>query len=223
VNTEQLIDRVEKLLALAGSPNVHEAAAAAARAQALISRHRLQGLLDRDDSVIDDVIEDSREEPLWEGRRLRKWMSVLATALAELNGCVAYTWVQGKHRSIVVVGRKEDRRAVRALWTGLVPRIEWLSATGGQQAGEKGKKYHDSFRIGAVQTIAGRLRAASDAEHDQLQTASIVLVDVATARRDEAVQRFVRERLHLKKGRSIRMNHAAWSQGRTAGYELDLP
>ena len=39
-----IVDRVRKLLALAGSSNVHEAAAAAARAQELITRHRLESL-----------------------------------------------------------------------------------------------------------------------------------------------------------------------------------
>ena len=36
-----LLARVQKLLALASSQNVHEAASAAAMAQALIERHRL--------------------------------------------------------------------------------------------------------------------------------------------------------------------------------------
>ena len=41
-----LLDRVRKLLALAGSPNAHEAAAAAARAQALVARHQLEAWLE---------------------------------------------------------------------------------------------------------------------------------------------------------------------------------
>lgn len=37
---QDVLDRVHKLLALAGSPNVHEAAAAAAKSQALIEPAR---------------------------------------------------------------------------------------------------------------------------------------------------------------------------------------
>ena len=76
---DKLLDRVRKLLALTESPNVHEAALAAARAQALIDAHRLQGLLDAEE---DAPVVDGRSAPLESGRRLRKWKVVLASALA---------------------------------------------------------------------------------------------------------------------------------------------
>ncbi|MEL6346843.1 MAG: DUF2786 domain-containing protein, partial [Myxococcota bacterium] len=121
-DTERLLDRVQKLLALARSPNVHEAALAAARAQELIDRHRLQALLDEDAEI-----EDGQETPLEEGRRLRKWKSVLAQSLAQMNGCIAYTETCGRMKRLILVGASDDRAAVRALWDWLCPRIEWLS------------------------------------------------------------------------------------------------
>ena len=80
-----LLDRVRKLLALATSPNIHEATAAAALAQTLIARHRLQTWLDADQTVADDPepIEDARDTPLEASKRLRTWKTVLANALAE--------------------------------------------------------------------------------------------------------------------------------------------
>ena len=58
MSTDAVLERVRKLLALATSPNLHEAAAAAAAAQALIERHRLGSLLEAQtdaDAGITDV------------------------------------------------------------------------------------------------------------------------------------------------------------------------
>ena len=144
-----LLARVQKLLALASSPNVHEATSAAALAQTLIARHRLQAWLDAEQTAAadPDPITDARDTPLTTGKRLRKWKVVLAGALAGANNCVAYTLDRGKEEAIVLVGRGRDRDAVLALWTWLVTRIEWLSATHG--AGQD-RQWHEAFRIGCV-------------------------------------------------------------------------
>lgn len=209
---EAVLDRVRKLLALAGSPNVHEAAAAAARAQALISRHRLEGWLAAEAAAKEklDAIEDARDAPLEQSKRLRRWKVVLASTLAEANGCLAYTLDRGDERAIVLVGRAEDRDAVRVLWDGLVRRIEWLSATHG--AG-RSKRWHDDFRIGAVDAIAKAL--ATPAEPDA-ETAALTRFERAAT---ERVQRFA-ERLNLKPGRAILVDPDAWRRGRQAGDAL---
>jgi hypothetical protein len=208
---------VRKLLALAGSPNVHEAALAAARAQSLIDAHRLQGLLDAE---ADAPVTDGRDAPLESGRRLRKWKIVLACALADLNGCVAYTDTSGKLKHIMLVGTEADRAAVMALWEGLVRRIEWLSATHG--AGQD-RDWHDAFRIGAAQTITERLRQGQREDSRQLATTALVLVQQGLARRSERVSDFIRDNLRLKSGRGIRVDPEGYRQGKRAGALLTLP
>lgn len=86
-----LLARVNKLLALATSPNVHEAAAAAARAQAMIEAHRLEGLLAAEREV--DDVDDGRDAPLEVSKRLRRFKVVLATVLGEHNACVAGDYI----------------------------------------------------------------------------------------------------------------------------------
>jgi hypothetical protein len=61
---QAVLERVRKLLALASSPNIHEAASAAAKAQALIERHRLQSWLDAADAEAADPIEGGQDTPL---------------------------------------------------------------------------------------------------------------------------------------------------------------
>ncbi len=214
--------RVRKLLALATSSNPHEAALAAARAQALIEAHRLQGWLDAEQEAAadPDPIEDARDEPLETARRIRKWKTVLANALAQANGCVAYTLDAGKMKSIVLVGRRRDREAVRTLWDWLVRRIEWLSATHG--AGQD-RQWHEAFRIGVVGAVAERLREAVAEAQEALPVRALVRVEPARAAHEQALERFVGEELELKRGRSIRVDLEAWRKGRAASDELELP
>lgn len=209
----RVLDRVRKLLALATSPNVHEAALAAAQAQALIDRHRLDALL------ADEVaapITDGADEPLERARRPRKWRSVLASALAEANGCLAWSAQRGGETELYVLGRAEDRAAVVVLWAWLAPRIEWLSATHG--AG-KDRAWHEAFRIGAVETVVQRLRGAAPRSEE----AGLVRVQQDLIARREAVERYAAERLGLGKGRGMRLDARAYAKGRAAGAELVLP
>ena len=213
--------RVRKLLALATSPNPHEAALAAARAQALIEAHRLQAWLDaeRQEEEDPDPIVDARDEPLELGRRLRKWKVVLAATLAEVNGCTAYTLERGREQAIVLVGRGRDRAAVVELWGWLVKRIEWLSATHG--AG-RDRQWHEAFRIGVVDAIAERLRQGNEEARAGLGDAALVVVEPAAAAHREALER-VTEGLRLGAGRAVRVDARAWQRGKAAGGDVELP
>ena len=215
-----VIDRVKKLLALAGSPNVHEAAAAAARAQALITRHRLESLLLDAPEAEPDPVGDGADAPLEVARKLRKWRVVLATELARANGCVAYTVDLGAEQQIRIAGRAEDRAAVAALWDWLLDRIQWLSASEG--AG-RSRKWHEAFRIGAVDAVAERLAALQRETWEGLSAEALVRLDPALVARSRAVDRFVEEELHLGEGRAIRVDLRAWEKGQAAGRELPLP
>lgn len=214
-----VLDRVRKLLALATSPNAHEAAAAAERAQRLIAQHRLEGWLHATTDQR-DPIEDARDEPLETAKRLRKWKVVLASALAEANGCVAYTLHRGAEASIVLIGRSSDRAAVRELWDWLVRRIEWLSATEG--AGRP-RDWHDAYRIGAVDTVAERLRGLAQAVAVGVAPDALVVVDAGMEAHRLALEAFVAERLQLGKGRRIRVRADGYEAGRDGARDLKLP
>lgn len=215
----EALARVRKLLALAGSPNPHEAALAAARAQELIERHRLQAWLDDATESADDPITTGIDEPLVVTRRVRTWKLVLADVLARANECVAYSFRDGDAAGIAIAGRASDRRIVETLWTWLVARIEWLSATAGA---DKPRRWHESFRIGVAQTVAERLRASVDAVARELDGTALVQVDPRRAAHRERLSAFVAERLPTRPGRSITVDTAAWRRGRRAGEALQV-
>ena len=107
---QRVLERVRRLLALATSSNVHEASSAAAAAQALVARHRLEAWVAAAQVVEadPDPITDARESPLDRARRQRPWKVALACALADANGCVAYTLDERGSEAIVLVGRGRD-------------------------------------------------------------------------------------------------------------------
>lgn len=213
--------RARKLLALAQSPNPHEAAVAAARAQVLIERHRLQVWLDAEAGGEDgEAIEDARDEPLERSKRLRKWKVALAGAVAEANGCFAYTLTGPKERALILVGRASDRASVAELYQWLVKRIEWLSARHGE--GES-RKWHEAFRFGVVSAVANRLREAKQEARESLEPGALVRVDPAEAAHKDALERFVSSSLKLGRGRGVRVDAEAFAAGRAASADIELP
>jgi hypothetical protein len=217
---EDVLARVRKLLALATSPNVHEAASAAAAAQALIARHRLEGLLAAEQAVEAEPITDGRDAPLEVARRVRKWKVVLAAGLAEVNGCTAYTAEVGDATHLLVAGRDEDRAAVAALWSWLVQRLEWLSATHG--AG-RSRDWHESFRIGAADAIVARLGAVGAEADAALPEGALVAIEPTRAARAVALERWAEQHLGGGRGRAIRVDARAWARGKAAGETVPLP
>jgi len=214
--------KVRKLLALATSPNPHEAALAAARAQAMIDAHRLHAWLAAEHDVRDDPdpIVDDRETPLEIVRRVRKWKLALAAAVAEANGCVAYLLERGDGEATVLVGRSRDRAVVVELWQWLVRRIEWLSATHG--AG-RSRRWHDGFRIGVVDEVARSLTDVAAQGRAALDEAALVAVDPVRAAEREALDAFVAAHLGLRSGAGMRVDAAAYRRGRGAAAELGVP
>jgi hypothetical protein len=209
------LDKVRKLLALATSGNVHEAAAAAAAAQAIIERYRLEHLLDEETGA---PPAPPGEEVLDISKRTRRYKTVLASGLAEANGCLVYSVEVGRERRLVLAGQTADRLAVRSLWDWLVPRLEWLSATHG--AGHD-KRWHDDFRVGAAQTVVARLRSVGEEELERLNAAALVRLEPALIERRAALQAYASD-LNLRRGRRLTVGLDAFEAGQRAAHEVAL-
>ena len=84
--TVDLVARVQKLLALSTSSNIHEAALARRRAQELIDRHELGEIGAASGGAV--PIDDGRGDPVDVAQRPRRWRRVLARALADSHSSV---------------------------------------------------------------------------------------------------------------------------------------
>jgi len=193
----KVLDRARKLLALAKSSNVHEAAAAAGAAQRLLEAHRLDlAALTRPEGRPRSV--RLHDEPLDEGARLAAWKIDLAMVVSEANCARVVVLRDGRYAVLQIVGQDEDVGAARVLYSWLVSEIQRLA----RASGVRGRAALDSFRFGAVSTIEQRLarvrrevrKQARKAAHAKADSTALVKVGMtAMAVRDGEAERLADE------------------------------
>lgn len=226
----KLLDRVQKLLALAGSPNPHEAALAAGQAAKLIALHQLDAT--RIDTLAPDPeIELYEGKPLDASKRLRGWKIALASVLAQVNDCrILVTGprsgqrhgVKDKERKIWVVGRPFD---VMRLFSMYPPMLRWVEHLTMQKLNGAGHRYREDFRKGVVMAMAKsmqRMRIEPWADPGDPSAQAIEIAREKSARRGEQVEQWMQERLGVRTGtgRSLSVILDAYQAGQEAGAEV---
>lgn len=186
---DRIIERIQKLLALSTSSNPHEAALAAAKAQALLFRHNLSlatvqaGLAGSGAAgYIVDRFDIGGETT---------WRRMLLAAIARNNFCraVAYRGTP----DVAIVGEPHNVRAVQALYGFLVGEIRRLADWAWQERRRVGavareRRWKRGFHHGAVQTIGARLAAQRETSA-RADRAAAALVVVKDRELDEAYRR----------------------------------
>lgn len=228
---EKILSKLKKLLALAESDNVHEAAAAAARAQELMAKYQI------DTACLDAsapagapaiLVENDYLEPAKRNNaRKELWKGSIAAALAKANGCQSY-WEGANLR---VIGTRASAETVRYLYAYLVREVDRLAA---QNKGN-GRAWINSFRIGAAHEISGAIRDGRQQAIEAAQSeamarmkadpvnhgSALALVTKGISRlQDEArkVSEFTQQNLRLKPGRSAKASSGdGYYRGREAG------
>jgi hypothetical protein len=241
---EKIVDKIKKLLRLAESANVNEAATAAGAAQRLMEAHQIDQAmvaLEDDDAPVGSVENEpvrqfDDDEALHVWARLASWKLQLAWTVASENGCRTfqshvYSHKQGRYlRTIGIVGRPSHVATVRYLFAYLMAEIDRLCRKSGRG---KGRTWANSFRLGAVHEVRKRLaqarRKARQEARAKLEgdTVALVRLDHALARIDEfrnTVDAWMKENMNLHAASASRhqTDHDAWHEGREAGRGIDL-
>jgi hypothetical protein len=220
MTNEQVVDKIRKLLALTASPNVGEAAAAAAAAQRLMEKHRIEHALDP--ASADEPIERwDGDRALHRARKLHRWRVELADALAQANDCRCYIY-RTHDSQIALVGRAGDVAAVRELFGWVCGEIDRLLVESqGSWAGSQ-----LDFRLGAVHEVRDRLAVVVGEERRAVprRARTLAVVERALAARSAAVDAWVAEHLKLESPRNYagRRDWNAYTAGRRAGAKIDL-
>ena len=92
----EIIERVRKLLALADSDNVHEAANDAAQAQKLMAKHAIESVMldiHADETGDEDEPIESDTLIAMDGGRIATWKLNLTRHVTNANGCRYYRFV----------------------------------------------------------------------------------------------------------------------------------
>jgi hypothetical protein len=166
---ERIIEKLKKLLALATSDNIHEAAAAAAKAQELIERYRIdRALLEGDEKETragDDPIATTVLHR-FNGSRVMTWILNLAISLGEQNAVAVY-YSNAYPATIEGAGTERDLATVAYMVQYLIREVERLLKDAvklhrREHGFPPGRTWANSFRNGAVATIADRLARAKE-------------------------------------------------------------
>ena len=190
---ERIVERIRKLLALAGNnDNAEEAASAASMATRLMEEHAIcRADVEEGEEAVPEIVRD------WFGPRLRKissWQGFLGTVVAEACGCsTAWVgsrdgWGQKVSAQLVILGEEDDVRNAVQLRDFCHREIDRLTA---RHTRGRGRRWGVSFRTGCVMAIRDAARrereALREAMRGEVSETALVVMDQRKARADEAM------------------------------------
>ena len=235
MTNEAILDKIRKLLKLSEGANavgsIHEATAAAARAQALLFEHKLD--------MADVPIGSDDPEPIKQhevgyqerGSRITRWrLSLLSTVVAH-NFC-RIAWRNLDNATCNVIGRESDVQTVRYLFAFLAVEIDRLCLADLKiRRLDKGsaKTWANNFRHGAVEAVGAKLRemaaarrraATVDATADHGR--ALMVIDREKAALDLYYQQNIEGKVRRGAGSYHRGNNAARAAGRAAGSGINF-
>jgi len=168
--------KIEKLLALSQSDNVHEAAAACAKAQVLMERYQIdEGMLREasDEDVPEFTTADVKCVTVYTSKStsLPTWMIYLNQHICRVNRCCpAYhagskpdrEWHDGSPGHLYAYGCPPDVEVVATMIDHLADEVNRLyKANKPEGLGRgQGRTWANNFRLGCVAAIGKRLREA---------------------------------------------------------------
>lgn len=228
-----ILGRVRKLIELSRANNsAAEAASAAAMAADLMFKYSI-GEADLEVGTTERQPEDVVEESVMkEGRQRREvWKGVLANTLARAFGCRCYTSKGLGEVKIQVFGLQSAVQTVNYMFGYLCLEINRLGeeAFARNSDGSHGKTFKNSFRMGAINTIATRL-AEQTAAHAVTVRERVAAGGTAIAlyktdiERVDAGFKSLSKRINLRAAAPIAAarSYNAYQQGQKAGQNLGL-
>jgi hypothetical protein len=170
-NIEKIIDRVRKLFALsANAGSEHEAAAAAARATALVAEYQLteaQLRVENEELPPEPIEKAARLEPDEPeiGRKRVAWKETIALAVAKDLGVRMHwtwkkVWTNGRYRKYSDVrgfGRESAIQTWRYTCQYLWRTIDELAEAQDNDSWQSVRAYRNAYRVGCAQRISERI------------------------------------------------------------------
>lgn len=222
---ESVLRKVRGLRALATSSNIHEAEAAAAQAEALIAKYRLEeaqiGVSDA--AAPAESIEESGE-CLDRFVRDAAWRRSLRATLVRHYGCAGYmAWrfSPAEKRGAweyVVIGRPSDVAALRYMLAWLTSEIARLSQA------ERGRAGRNAFCVGAVRGFGNALYVAqreTEETHTEAHGNSAAMVLASRSKEATAWRDQKHPDMKTQRTSAARVSDAgAYHRGKAAGERL---
>ena len=223
---DKIIEKVRRLLALAESDNVNEAANAAAAAQRLMVEHRIDtAALAVESGEEDEPIEN---DTLFSAAKKETWLGILASGVAASNGAECY-WKKTYEGSFLhIVGTTDMVKTTRYMFEHLRREIDRLCKAAGSG---KGRGFQNSFRLGAASTLSFRVRSAAKEQRREQRTVAASKGSSALVRIDNALARMDLDKLRvrgalpstLRKAKAVRASDACgYEEGQRAAAQVEV-
>jgi len=217
-----LLEKISKLLALANSPNEHEAALAAEKAAELLAQHNLSVAdlgEDKDEDITKGIVDKTGRYVTWK-------MWILA-GIANANGCQAMrSTYSGEMR---VVGAETNITVSKSMYEYLTAVVDRLV----KQHRGKGRAFINAFRVGCATRLRQRLeqrrkymeqKGIAGNNDDNSKSASAIVVRSMFEKHTLAIQRYLKqEGVKCKTQKSTAVNSdLGFSFGYIAGEKVSL-
>lgn len=228
-----IIEKIRKLLALSKSANASEAATAAALAQKLMAKYRLQP------HDVNDPVELLRRDPepllVWTGvRKPPVWLGVLARGVCESNGCTVVlersardkwtAWVFGLEsdcataRYLTAWLRSEVERLTIKNYRAHMAPVEFQYACDKHGARSFVRCLKDSYRIGCIEAAIEAMKRAN-VEAAAGDSTALAVVDGRLADAKQLMRAMCGGAIQ-EDDRGMRVNRAGVEAGKRAGQHL---
>ena len=218
-----ILARVDKLFALAGSDNEHEAALAMERAWQLLRRHNLEpGGGGRDDFCREIIVTGRKRMPAH-----LKQICVLLQDHFCVQVVVATTYLAETDREVRTVelfGRPANVDVAIHCYHFLLERVEHLWQANRDRFRPHARRARTSYLRGLIQGFAQRLDRAAGKRHRQANTTDLVPL-CQRAETERALCAFVAHyhpRLVRRRGRRVALHDRAWREAVAEGRAIVL-
>lgn len=238
---DQTIEKIRKLLSLASSPNEHEANAANAQAQKLISQFQIdQAEIDSKAFVKQEIISliiptGSKSNILWKEN--------LISCLSKVNNCDFYTQkkrsgevspnnpekLASAYTIYLVVGSKSNVELVEILFNLILSQVEYFAKefVPSEKSRTVGKAEKNSFKLGIVTRICQRLRDVKEEvvkEHIALKGSNSTALVFLNEEKKE-IELYVKKlfsKVRIKPERKVNIRQEAYQAGIKQGDKVVL-
>lgn len=203
----EVLEKIKKILALSkNNPNEEEAALAAAKARELLDKYNLSIKDLKEDMQIDGIedcfikIEDG----------IPKWTQNLLYYTALYNDCTYYWHHLRDGYAMSIVGHTSDLEIFEYTYKYLKHMVETLKSQVQVPRGINVRYYHNSYCYGIVRGLWDRMKRDKETTTTAGDSRALMVID-----RKKAVDVYCKENLKLRyeKGRSLRIDSFAYSQG----------
>ena len=233
MSNKSIIEKIQKLLNLAEGKGATEAeaATAAAQAQRLMDKHRIeQAELEAANNNVDEEAQYfAGDSSLYSSKSISNWRVSLAVGIAHPNDCKVV--IRRGNRSfnqnaeIQIIGRKSDVAVVRYLFSFAEREIERLCKQAILSGIGSGKSFSNNFKHGAVESVSKMLKDAKNEEmaryKEEGKVSAMVLLNNRMDSVNEALQRILGNAKNYRASGHACDNNAR-NAGRKAGRSIQF-